>query len=236
MVWCGGRTCLGLPADLWESFDRTARRTVLVHELAHVRRGDHRMAWLEAAIAVLYWWHPIAWWARSRLRDSAEAACDTWVTTVCPQNRRSYAEAIVLATSFLSNTSDRTGRSQQAACASVSVGFVSGRSRRLARRITMIMTTRFAPRMSLVGTAAALVAIGLGAFVAPSIACPPTECEAQASAAANQARAAANQARAAAQQAEIAAKNQVKGMRVPRAAAQSGGNPFVGEAPALDAM
>jgi beta-lactamase regulating signal transducer with metallopeptidase domain len=226
LVWCGVRPCVVLPLDLWESFDRAARRTVLVHELAHLRRGDHRIAWLEALVAILYWWHPLAWWVRARIRDSAETACDTWVTALCPQNRRNYAEAIVLATSFLSNTTDRTSRAQHAACASVSVGFVTGRSRRLARRITMIMTSRFAPRMSLAGTVGALFAIGLGAFVAPSLACPPSECETNA---------AQQKAKA---EVKAAAKAEARDAKKQRKSAATGeaNSPFLGEAPAIDAM
>lgn len=236
LVWCGISPCIVLPAEMWESFDRAARRTVLVHELAHVRRGDHRVAWLEAAVAALYWWHPIAWIARARVRDASEAACDTWVTSLCPQNRRSYAEAIVLATSYLSNTTDRTARAQQAACRSVSVGFVSGRSRRLARRITMIMTSRFAPRMSLIGGAAALVAIGLGAFVAPSIACPPSECQPNSADAVRQQEVAAKAAKA---ELKALEKARARAGRAPRAAAGSTAgpsDPFLAEAPAIDAM
>jgi beta-lactamase regulating signal transducer with metallopeptidase domain/predicted nucleic acid-binding Zn-ribbon protein len=248
LVWCGWRPRIVLPADLWESFDRSARRTVLVHELAHLRRGDHRILWLEAAVATLYWWHPIAWWARARLRDAAEAACDTWVTSVCPQNRRNYAEAIVLASGFLSNTTGRTQRAQEVACAAVSVGSVSGRSRRLARRITMIMTSRSAPRMSLIGASVAIIALGLGAFVAPGLACPPSDCADNAQALATKAAAEAKAAEKAAERAaQSAAKGRAKASRraaqsgpftttVPPAAASAGGSPFLGEAPAIDAM
>lgn len=223
LVWCGLRSRLVLPADLWETLDRAARRTVLVHELAHVRRSDHRICWLEAIVSALYWWHPIAWWARARLRDAAESACDTWVTSMCPQNRRSYAEALVLATSFLSSTTDRTDRARSAACASVSVGFVTGRSRRLARRITMVMTSRFAPRMSLVGSAACLVALGMGAFVAPSLACPPSQCDEQ--------PVPTVKARAKARVRDVAPARPAQ-----TAPHSTAGSPFVGEAPAIDAM
>lgn len=247
LVWCGVQPVVVLPWDLWTSLDRAARRTILVHELAHVRRGDHRVAWMEAAVAVLYWWHPLAWWVRSRIHEAAEAACDTWVTALCPQNRRHYAEALVLASSFLSNTSEHArSRTLQAACGSVSVGFVTGRSRRLARRITMIMTSRFAPRMSHVGTAAVLLAVGMGAIVAPSLACPPSDCADQAAKEVQAAQAAAKAGNKARQRAmELATKARadadVARARAREAAratapAAAAGSPFQGEAPAIDAM
>jgi beta-lactamase regulating signal transducer with metallopeptidase domain len=52
------------------------RRAVLVHETAHIVRGD----WLSQAIGqlacALFWFHPLAWYAFARLRDEAERAAD----------------------------------------------------------------------------------------------------------------------------------------------------------------
>jgi beta-lactamase regulating signal transducer with metallopeptidase domain len=54
-------------------------RVVLIHELAHVKRGD----WLAQILASLacagYWFNPLAWWARHRLRVEAELASDDLV-------------------------------------------------------------------------------------------------------------------------------------------------------------
>jgi len=76
MIWCGLRPLLVLPTQLWRTLDDDSRRAVLVHELAHVRRWDHVMCWLVAAVGAVYWWHPVAWWARRRLHEEAEASCD----------------------------------------------------------------------------------------------------------------------------------------------------------------
>lgn len=55
------------------------RRVVLLHEIAHVKRGD--WIWLllaEAALAV-YWWHPLAWLLTRQVRRDGEKACDDLV-------------------------------------------------------------------------------------------------------------------------------------------------------------
>jgi beta-lactamase regulating signal transducer with metallopeptidase domain/tetratricopeptide (TPR) repeat protein len=55
------------------------RRVVLLHEIAHVRRGD--WIWLvlaEVALAV-YWWHPLAWLLTRQVRRDGEKACDDLV-------------------------------------------------------------------------------------------------------------------------------------------------------------
>jgi TonB family protein len=51
-------------------------RAVLLHELAHIARHDcWTLAMAELAVA-LYWFHPLAWWAASRMRRERERACD----------------------------------------------------------------------------------------------------------------------------------------------------------------
>jgi len=54
-------------------------RVVLLHELAHVRRGD--WVWLMAAEALrcLWWFNPLAWMVRGRLRRESEHAADDLV-------------------------------------------------------------------------------------------------------------------------------------------------------------
>ena len=44
------------------------------HALAHLRRRDHWVRYLELAATCAYWWHPAAWWARAALRE----AVDRW--------------------------------------------------------------------------------------------------------------------------------------------------------------
>lgn len=215
MIWCGLRTRLILPAALWRSLDQDSRRAVVVHELAHLRRWDHVCWWAQAAIGTLYWWHPIAWWARRRLHDAAEASCDAWVTSLFPSSRKAYASALVVTKSYLSN-----GRGMGPA-----LGITSGSAKKLARRITMVMTQRTAPRMSVLGGCVAAIVVALGTFVTPGLACPPEEEAA---------------AKAAQEHAKVKAKTTKA--KAPKAAGQhksTGEAPevtFFGEAPALEAM
>ncbi|MBX3381643.1 MAG: hypothetical protein KF805_16225 [Phycisphaeraceae bacterium] len=168
MIWCGIRPKLILPRGLWNALDESSQRAVLVHELAHVRRWDHLLCWFDLVVGSLYWWHPLSWWARRRLHDEAEASCDAWVVNTLPDSRRAYATALLATKSFVSMKGRVSGP-----WLSGGVGVLSGSAKKMARRITMIMTQKSASRMSLVGAGAAAFVIALGAFVMPGLACPP---------------------------------------------------------------
>jgi hypothetical protein len=77
LVWCwSGMPRVVLPTKpLSVRFDWGA---VLRHELAHVRRRDAWAALLAELLVVVFWWHPLAWYVRWRLRLAAEFACDDW--------------------------------------------------------------------------------------------------------------------------------------------------------------
>jgi beta-lactamase regulating signal transducer with metallopeptidase domain len=71
-----------LPADSRQWPDEWAR-FVLLHELAHFRRGDlwgHHFARL---VCALYWFNPFAWQLQHRLALEREHACDALVAARC---------------------------------------------------------------------------------------------------------------------------------------------------------
>ena len=91
-----------LPEWLWSDLDGSQREAVLGHEFAHLRRRDHWVRRLEALVLGLYWWDPVAWWARREVERAEEPCCDAWVTWAFPGPARSYAEALIKSAAFLS--------------------------------------------------------------------------------------------------------------------------------------
>jgi TonB family protein len=74
------RPAVFLPADAHEwSEDR--RRMVLLHELAHVKRGDVAMHLLVRTAVCLFWWNPLAWTAWREFLKERERAADDLVLT-----------------------------------------------------------------------------------------------------------------------------------------------------------
>jgi len=80
------------------SFDE--RSTLIAHELAHVARRDHWARWLEMAALAVYWWHPVAWWARRKVSDAGEQCCDAAVLERLPRLAHAYARTLLAAVEF----------------------------------------------------------------------------------------------------------------------------------------
>jgi beta-lactamase regulating signal transducer with metallopeptidase domain len=140
-----------LPAPLWERLDPRQRDTLLLHELAHLRRSDHRVRWLELVVLGLYWWHPVAWWACRALRDAEEECCDAWVVWAAPESGPAYAATLVETVAYLSGA--------PAALPAGASG--AGPVRLIKRRLTMILrgtTPRCLSRPALL----AMLLLGLG--------------------------------------------------------------------------
>ncbi len=75
MTWGLRRPRVLVPA-LVEDWSAERRRVVLLHEAAHVKRGDWLTQLLGRVACCVYWFHPLAWYAAAQARLEAEHACD----------------------------------------------------------------------------------------------------------------------------------------------------------------
>lgn len=131
--WSGGPVRVYIPSALLEGMHPAQLRWILAHELAHVRRRDHLVRWLEWLACTAFWWNPIAWWARRRLRSAGEMCCDAMVVRALNCDPRAYARALMRAIELV-RTAPRPPSIPFASAAG------SGRRVRiLERRLRMIM-------------------------------------------------------------------------------------------------
>ncbi|MCH8828790.1 MAG: hypothetical protein IID45_04355, partial [Planctomycetes bacterium] len=139
MLWCGGRQPLLLfPRELLGRMNDKARASLLLHELAHMRRGDHFVRFLELSATCLYWWHPVVWWAKREIQIVEEECCDAWVVNHLPDDGSVYASALLDTLDFLAET--------RPALPPVASGI--GRVEFLKRRLTLIMQGTVSGRLS----------------------------------------------------------------------------------------
>ncbi|MEX2142422.1 MAG: M56 family metallopeptidase [Pirellulales bacterium] len=87
------RPAVILPADAGR-WNEPLRRFVLLHELAHVKRHDVVFQLLARLACVLYWFHPLVWYAMHRLRIERELACDDAVLAA-GERASDYAEQLL---------------------------------------------------------------------------------------------------------------------------------------------
>ncbi|MGH7557507.1 MAG: HEAT repeat domain-containing protein [Gemmatimonadota bacterium] len=74
-TWGVLRPVVILPIEAWD-WGPEKSRIVLLHELAHVRRVDCLSFGLTEAVSAMWWFHPLLWLCRKRLRVEQERACD----------------------------------------------------------------------------------------------------------------------------------------------------------------
>jgi TonB family protein len=82
-----------LPADAME-WTEESRRMVLIHELAHVRRGDAVTHLLARSALALNWWNPLAWVAWREFLKERERAADDMVL-ICGAHASAYASRLL---------------------------------------------------------------------------------------------------------------------------------------------
>ncbi len=90
-IW---RPVLLLPSAVLDRLNLEQLRSVLIHELHHVKRWDGLVNLLQGVLGAIYFFHPAVWWANRRIRQLREDACDERTVAVLDGNRKPYGEAI----------------------------------------------------------------------------------------------------------------------------------------------
>jgi TonB family protein len=138
-----------LPADA-RQWSEERRRVVLLHELAHVRRGDVAAHWMARAALSLNWWNPLAWLAWREFLKECERAADDLVLA-SGARPSDYAGHLL-----------EVARSMQSPAGTASAALAMARRAELEGRLLAILDSRV--RRHTVGRGA-LVAAALGSIL-----------------------------------------------------------------------
>jgi beta-lactamase regulating signal transducer with metallopeptidase domain len=144
------RPVLLLPETILNRLSAPQLRSILAHEMCHVRRRDNLTAAIHMVVEAIFWFHPAVWWIGTRLVEERERACDEAVLEL-GNEAEVYAQSILNVCKFYTES--------PMACMSG----VTGSD--LKRRIVRIMTEQTGRKLDLsrklVLSVAAVMAVAL---------------------------------------------------------------------------
>lgn len=149
VVWGVFRPRLLLPEEA-RTWDNEQLRSVLLHELAHVKRHDALGQWLAQAACALHWFNPLAWFAAWRLHVERERACDDLVLASGVRASTYATHLLHVATTLSTGRWPATG------------GLAMARKSRLEGRLLAILSERLNRRGLTAALATAILLLGAG--------------------------------------------------------------------------
>jgi len=141
-----------LPPRLWPE----GLRTILIHELAHIKRRDPWVSLAQTALQIIYFWHPLVWVANTKLRDLREFAVDETVVATCSSQARCYTETLI----------DIAAMTFRKPAFSLRLIGIAESKRALERRIKHMLNRRIL-RGATLGPAGLLIILAAGAMLIP---------------------------------------------------------------------
>ena len=89
------RPVILVPENLGPSLAACGLRTVLLHELAHIKRGDLWVNLVQTVLQIIYFYNPLLWLANAMIRRVREQAVDETVQVAMGEKARQYPETLV---------------------------------------------------------------------------------------------------------------------------------------------
>lgn len=141
---------------------------VILHEVAHLRRGDLLVRYLQWFAGTLLFFWPVVAWVNRRIDLALEHACDEWALRHGRLSAGEYARCLLQAVS--------TGPRRRSGWFEYRPAAMAANARFLERRIDMILETQTRSKQNrAVGLSATLLIIGWGAFALAGADTPPND-------------------------------------------------------------
>lgn len=84
-----------IPRSMAETWTPEELTPVLLHEMAHIRRRDLWMNWLQIALQTVWFFNPVVWYANHRLRRCREELCDDLAVSRAGMSPAAYSRSIL---------------------------------------------------------------------------------------------------------------------------------------------
>jgi len=89
------RTVLLMPKDKVANLSKTNAENILLHELAHIKRGDLFVHSFYMLLQIVYWFNPLLWLIRTHMQSLRELCCDATVAMMLKEKTFSYRETLL---------------------------------------------------------------------------------------------------------------------------------------------
>ena len=89
------RPVILMPHGLVEKLSPDRLRAVLIHELAHIKRGDLWVNCLQTFLQIVYFYNPLLWLANAVIRRIREQAVDEMVLVALGAGANSYSNTLI---------------------------------------------------------------------------------------------------------------------------------------------
>jgi len=89
------RPVMLLPANYFDELSRDEARHVLLHELAHLKRGDLWLHGFTLFMQIVYWFNPLILWARCQMKHVREICCDLTVANILRDQTPAYRQTLL---------------------------------------------------------------------------------------------------------------------------------------------
>ena len=84
-----------MPVSLLEKLSKENLRAILIHELAHIKRGDIWVNLLQTMLQIVYFYNPLVWVANAVVRRIREQAVDEMVLVTLKPKTQSYSNTLI---------------------------------------------------------------------------------------------------------------------------------------------
>lgn len=89
------RPVLLLPERYIENLSKEEAEHILLHELAHIKRGDLIIHGICLVLQIVYWFNPLLIWVRKQMKHVREICCDLTIANILREKTNQYKQTLV---------------------------------------------------------------------------------------------------------------------------------------------